>query len=83
MPAFIEGVLRIVENATFKDMKTGSDVPYFKNYIQDADGKMLTLGSRDNHTDMVGREAVFTIEIREAFGDAKGHRVSLKDVKPV
>lgn len=82
MKAFVEGNLRIVENSTFKDAKTGSDVPYFTNYIQDEGGQMIKIGSKDNHTDMVGRDCVFVVQIREDFEHKKLFRLKLLDVKP-
>jgi len=82
MKAYIEGTLRIVENSTFKDSKTGSDVPYFTNYIQDESGQLTKVGSRDNHTDMVGREAVFTVEVKPDFQNNRLFRITLINVKP-
>jgi len=81
MKAFIEGNLRIVENAAFKDSKTGETVPFWYNHIQDGEGKLIKIGSRDNHTDLVGRDCVIAVEVKPDFENQKLFRLSVADVK--
>jgi len=82
MKAYVEGILRIVENAAFKDSKTMESVDYFVNYIQDENAQLIKVGSRVNHTDMVGRDAVFEIECKPDFSNPRLFRLSLLEVKP-
>jgi len=81
MKLFVEGNLRIVENSQFIDKKTNEKVPYFTNYIQDEDGELQKVGSRDNHTDLVGRDCVFTLQAKPDFTNNRLFRLTLIDVK--
>jgi len=83
MKAFIEGKIVAVENATFKDQKTMSDVPYFLHHVQGEDGALVTIGTRDSHMDMVGKETIITVNIRPSQKNQREFRVQLIDVKPV
>jgi len=82
MKAYIEGNLRICENASFKDAKTGEKVPYYVFYIQDEDGQLSKIGCRDDHSDLVGRDAVFTVTVKPDFNKPNLFRLSVIDVKP-
>jgi len=81
MKAYIEGTLKIVENASFKDAKTQENVPYFVNYIQDEDGKLSKIGSKSDYSALVGRDAVFTVEVRSDFNKPNLFRLSVSNVK--
>jgi len=83
MKAFIEGKIVAVEDATFKDAKSGSDVPYFLHHVQGEDGSLVTIGTRDSHMDMVGKESVITVNVRPSTKNNREFRVQLIDVKPV
>jgi len=82
MKAFIEGTLKMVEDASFKDKATGSLVPYFVSYIQDDESKLLKVGSRENHTPMVGRDCVFVIGMKPDYEKPNLYKLSLLDIKP-
>jgi len=81
MKAYIEGNLRIVENSSFKDAKTQESVPYFTNYVQDDEGKLSKIGSKQDYTAMVGRDCVFTVEVRSDYNKPNLFRLSIASVK--
>jgi len=82
MKAFIEGNLRIVENASFVDKKTGSQRTWYRCYVQDEDMKLSILGSSLDYTKLLGRDCVFTVDLKPDFSSPTLFRVTINDVKP-
>lgn len=84
MKAYIEGTLRIVENGEFTDKDTGKVIPRWINYIQDEEGMLEKISSKDvDHSAFIGRDCVFTIALKPDFNKPNLFRATLTDVKPV
>lgn len=78
---YIEGKIKMVEDTSFKDAKTGQTVPYFTNYLQGSDGKLLKLGSRQDFGSMADKAVLVTAELRPDFNKPSLYRLSITDVK--
>jgi len=82
MKAFIEGTVRMVEPSNYINKKTNTEVVQFRNYVQDEAGAIIKVESRENHTTLIGREAVLEVEIRPAYQEEGKFRITLLNVKP-
>jgi len=83
MPLYLEADIKIVENASFKDAQTGNTVPYYKVYLQDENGKMLSIGTREDVNDTVGKNCVVTSSAKPDFNKPNLFRLSIVEVKPI
>jgi len=81
MKAYIEGVIQMVEDASFKDAQTGKPVPYFAVYVQDGEKKVLKLGSREDRSDSVGKDVVITLSVRPDFNKPSLYRLTIDEIK--
>jgi len=83
MKAYIEGTLIAVSPEAFKDQKTQEIINYHVNFVQDGEGKVSQINSRENLLEYVGKIAVFTIEFKNDFRNPKLYRPTIANVKPV
>lgn len=84
MKAYIEGTLRVVENGKFTDKDSGKEIPRWVNYIQDEEGMLEKISSKDvDYSSFIGRDCVFTIALKPDFTKQNLFRATLTDVKPV
>jgi len=78
---YIEGEIKIVEDTSFQDAQTKQKVPYYTNYLQGSDGKLLKLGSREDFGAMAGKAVLVTAELRPDFNKPSLYRLSIVEVK--
>jgi len=81
MKIFIQGVLKIVEPNPFKDAETGKTVPYFTNYIQDPEGKLVKIGSQEDLSEHLDNPSVFNAEMKSDFNKPNLFRVKINSVR--
>jgi len=77
MKLFMEGSIGMIENASFKDAKTGETVPYFKIYVQNENNETIALGSRENFEQYKGKDCVFELEPRADFNKPSLFRLKI------
>jgi len=81
MPIYIRGLIKIVENAAFKNATTGEQVPYFVHYVQDPSGKLQKLGSQIDYSEFIDEPVVITATLKPDFNKPNLFKVIISDVK--
>jgi len=78
---YIEGTIKLVEDSSFKDAETKEKVPYFTNYIQDTEGGVVKLGSRENYEQWKDTRVVVVAEMKPDFNKPSLYRLKILEVK--
>lgn len=81
MPIYIKGVIKIVEDASFKDAQTGAVVPYYVNYVQDPEGKLVRIASKTDFSELTDTIVVITATLRSDRDKPNLFKVLISDVK--
>jgi len=79
MKAFIEGTIKLIEKNSFKDAQTQEPVEYFTYYIQDDTQQTLKINSKSDHSAMLDKKAVITVDVQADFNSPSKFRVKLID----
>jgi len=81
MRIYAQGVLKMVENSSFKDAKTGQTVSYFTHYIQDAEGKLAKFGASEDYSEFIDVPIVAECDLKPDFQKPNLYRAKLTSVR--
>jgi len=82
MKAYIEGTIKLINENSFKDAKTGEPVVFNTLFIQGEDSKVIQLNTRQDFAKFIDRNAVITLDVLPDFNSTTKFRIKIIDVKP-